>query len=142
MAKHKLDLRENAAGSFDEAFTKCREGFGGNGSGFKFAILHLPHSLDLLFKHYISQVHPLLLYKNPFSKNLEREQTIRMWEAVQFLANDGRPLDKEFLADLEWLKKLHNQIEHYAFDRDVPTVRKTMGRLVQAIDDGSSRCWL
>ena len=135
MAKHKLDLRENAVDSFNEALNKYREGLAGNSAAFKFAILHLAHSLELLFKYYVSKSHPLLIYKNPFSKNLSKEQTIGLWDAVQFLANEGHPLDKAFYADLDWLKKLRNDIEHYAFDMDVPTVRKTMGRLVQAIDE-------
>jgi hypothetical protein len=133
MAKHKLDLRENAIDSFNEALSKYREGLSGNRAAFKFAILHLAHSLELLFKYYVSKSHPLLIYKNPFSKNIVKEQTIGLWDAVQFLANEGHTLDKPFYADLEWLKKLRNDIEHYAFDMDVPDVRKAMGRLVQAI---------
>lgn len=135
MAKHKLDLRENAVDSFNESLTKYREGLAGNVKAFKFAILHLSHSLELLFKYYVSKSHPLLIYKNPFSKTIHKDATIGLWDAIQFLANEGRPLDKTFLADLEWLKKLRNDIEHYAFDMDVPTVRQTMGRLVQAINE-------
>lgn len=135
MAQHKLDLRENAVDSFNESLNKYREGLKGNGAAFKFAILHLSHSLELLFKYYVSKAHPLLIYKNPFSKNLSKEQTIGLWDAVQFLANEGHILEKAFCADLEWLKKLRNDIEHFAFDMDLPTVRKSMGRLVQAITE-------
>lgn len=135
MAKHQLDLRENAVDSFNEALCKYREGLGGNGAAFKFAILHLAHSLELLFKYYVSKAHPLLIYKNPFSKNIAKEQTIGLWDAVQFLVNEGYALDRSFFADLEWLKKLRNDIEHYAFDMDVPEVRRAMGRLVQAISE-------
>ena len=135
MATHKLDLRENAVDSFNEALNKYREGLAGNGAAFKFAILHLAHSLELLFKYYVSKSHPLLIYKNPFSKNIAKEPTIGLWDAVQFLANEGHSLEKSFYADLEWLKKLRNDIEHYAFDMDVPTVRKTMGRIVEAINE-------
>lgn len=135
MAKHKLDLRENAVDSFNEALSKYRDGLGGNGAAFKFAILHLAHSLELLFKYYVSKSHRLLIYKNPFSKNIAKEPTIGLWDAVQFLANEGTPLDKSFYADLEWLKKLRNDIEHYQFDMDVSEVRKAMGRLVQAINE-------
>jgi hypothetical protein len=51
MAKHQLDLKENAVDSFNEALTKYREGLSGNAKAFKFAILHLSHSLELLFKY-------------------------------------------------------------------------------------------
>ena len=65
MAKHKLDLRENSADSCNEALSKYREGLAGNGGAFKFAILHLAHALELLFKSYFAKVHPLLpdIYK-------------------------------------------------------------------------------
>lgn len=133
--KHTLDLRENAADSFDEALTKYREGHSGQAKAFKFAILHLAHSLELLLKYYVSRSHPLLIYKNPFSKDLKKENTIGLWDAVQFLANEGKALEDDFVADLKWIKALRNDIEHYQFDMDVSTVRKTMGRLVQAITE-------
>ncbi|UJB17637.1 MULTISPECIES: hypothetical protein [Lysobacter] len=135
MAQHKLDLKENAIDSFNEALTKYRSGLAGSAKAFKFSILHLSHSLELLFKYYVSQAHPLLIYRNPFSKNIAKEPTIGLWDAIQFLQNEGASLDKDFLSDLAWLKRLRNDIEHYAFDMDLPTARRTMGRMVQAIND-------
>ncbi|WP_145746005.1 hypothetical protein [Variovorax beijingensis] len=135
-ASHKLDLHENALDSFNEALTRFKEGTGGNVKAYKFAIQHLSHSIELLFKSHIAQMHPLLIYKNPFTaKPLDREMTIGLWDAVQFLKNSGDPIGKDFEADLLWLKKLRNEIEHSRFDMDVATVRATMGRLVEAIKD-------
>lgn len=133
-ANHKLDLHENALDSFNEALTRFNEGTGGNVKAYKFAIQHLSHSIELLFKSHIAQIHPLLIYKNPFSaRPLDRELTIGLWDAVQFLKNSGDPINKDFETDLLWLKKLRNEIEHSRFDMDVATARATMGRLVEAI---------
>jgi uncharacterized protein YutE (UPF0331/DUF86 family) len=133
MAVHKLDLLENAIDSFNEALKKYDEGNGGNASSYKFAIQHYAHFLELLFKYYVSQAHPLLIYKNPFSKKLHKENTIGLWDAIQFLKNEGNSIDKDFNNDLEWIKKLRNNIEHHKFEMDTREIRRTLGRLTQAL---------
>lgn len=34
------------------------------------AILHFSHFMELILKYYVTQAHPLLIYKNPFAKSL------------------------------------------------------------------------
>lgn len=135
---HKLDLKENALDSFNEALAKYREGEAGDIKAFKFAILHFSQFLELLFKFHVSEAHPLLIYKNPFSKNITKEATIGLWEAIQFLKNEGKALEPKFISDLEWLKTLRNEIEHFSFEMDVAKVRRTLGRLTQAMNEFSS----
>lgn len=133
MAKHELDLLPNALDSFNEALSKYRAAEAGDPRSYKFAILHFAHFLELLFKHYVTQAHPLLIYKNPFAANLEKQQTIGLWEAVQFLRNEGHKIEPSFKKDLEWIKDLRNNIEHYKFTMDLSEVRATLGRLTQAL---------
>lgn len=133
MAKHELDLLPNAVDSFNEALTKYRAAEAGDARAYKFAILHFSHFLELLFKHYVTQAHPLLVYKNPFAPNLEKQQTIGLWEAIQFLHNEGHKIEPSFKKDLEWLKNLRNNIEHHKFTMDLAEVRTTLGRLTQAL---------
>jgi formate dehydrogenase maturation protein FdhE len=135
MKIHKLELLENAIDSFNEALAKYKEGLQGNIKAYKFAILNFSHFLELLFKYYVSQSHELLIYKNPFSKHIERESTIGLWEAIQFLKNEGKTITPEFFRDLEWLKTLRNKIEHHKFEMDIPEVRRTLGRLTQALNE-------
>jgi hypothetical protein len=90
MAKHKPDLRENAIDSFNEALNKYREGLRGNRATFKLTILHLAHSLELLFKYYVSKSHSLLIYKNPSARTSRKSKRSGIWDAVRFLANEGR----------------------------------------------------
>lgn len=133
MSEHKLDLLSNALDSFNESLSKYRAGQDGDARAYKFAILHFAHFLELLFKHYVTQAHPLLIYKNPFAANLDKQQTIGLWEAVQFLQNEGHDFDAEFKSDLAWLKQLRNNIEHQHFQMDLPQVRNTLGRLTRAL---------
>jgi hypothetical protein len=133
--EHELDLLENAVDSLNEALRKYQEGLKGDLRAYKFAILHFAHFIELLFKYYVTQSHPLLIYKDPFSKNIKKEKTIGLWEAVQFLKNEGKDVDPSFFSDMEWLKKLRNDIEHHKFTMNVAEVRRAIGRLTQSVID-------
>jgi len=133
--KFELDLLQNAMDSLREALSKFSEGSVSNISAYKFSVLHFSHFLELLFKYHVSESHPLLIYKNPFSKKIEKENTIGLWDAIQFLRNEGKEFSSDFSKDLEWLKKLRNDIEHHKFEMNVLDVRRTLGRLIRATDE-------
>lgn len=133
--EHELGLLENAVDSLNEALRKYQEGSGGDIRMYKFAILHYSHFIELLFKYYVTESHPLLIYKNPFSNKIKKERTIGLWDAVQFLKNEGKEIDSSFFNDMEWLKKIRNEIEHYKFTMDVAEVRRVIGRLTISIID-------
>ncbi len=136
MTIHTLDLFENAVDSLVEALHKFREGENGDDKAYKFAVLHTTHFLELLLKHHVAKKHPLLIYTNPFSKKLDTAKTIALWDAVNFINNESEgALDQELIADLEWLKKLRNEIEHHKFEMDLENVRITMGRIYQAVKE-------
>jgi hypothetical protein len=129
---HELGLLENALDSLNEALRQFQAGENGAARSYKFAVLHFTHSLELLFKYYVTQSHPLLIYKNPFSKSMEKENTIGLWDAVQFLKNEGKHISADLSKDLEWIKQLRNNIEHHKFEMNVHEVRKALGRLIRA----------
>jgi hypothetical protein len=130
--KHKLDLLGNAYDSLNEGLRKFHEGGRGTTNAYKFAVLHVAHFVELYFKQEVVRRHPLLIYKNPFARRIADERTIGLWEAMQFLENDGVVLPASLRPDLEWLKKLRNDIEHSHFEMDLPEVRRTIGRLIRA----------
>lgn len=132
---YKFDLLQNAVDSLREALVKFSEGSNTNARAYKFAVLHFSHFLELLFKYHVAQSHPLLIFKNPFSKKIEKENTIGLWDAIQFLKNEGKEFSKDFNKDLDWLKKLRNDIEHHKFEMNVLEVRRTLGRLIRATDE-------
>ena len=131
---HQLDLLDNALDSLAEALAKFEEGDSGEPNAYKFAVLHMAHFIELVFKHHIAEKHPLLIYKEPFSQKLDRNKTITLWDAVNFINNEATDtISKGFRADLEWLKRLRNEIEHHKFTMDVPQVRITIGRLFRSV---------
>lgn len=134
MARIELDLLENAIDSLNEALAKYQQGLDGNDKAFKFCVQHLSHFLELVLKYYVTQSHPLLIYKNPFAKEITAEsQTIGLFEAINFLKNEGHEIPEKFEADLRWLKKLRNNIEHYKFSMKPEEVQDTVGRLMSAV---------
>mgnify|MGYP003664343330 CR=1 FL=1 len=137
MKKHSLDLLENAVDSLEEALKKYNEGEAGNYKSFKFSILHLSHFIELIFKHHISSQHRLLIYKNPFAQNLDESKTISFWDSVNFISHETGEIgpNTEFRRDLNWLKNLRNDIEHYKFEMEVDEVRETIGRIFLSLQE-------
>jgi DNA-directed RNA polymerase subunit RPC12/RpoP len=134
MTIHGLELFDNALDSLAEALSKFEEGDEGDYKSYKFAVLHMAHFIELIFKYHIASKHPLLIYKDPFAKKLDKNKTITLWEAVNFINNEAPDtVSSGFHSDLEWLKRLRNDIEHYKFTMDVPQVRRTIGRLFRSV---------
>lgn len=133
---HKLDLLDNAMDSLEEALKKFEEGDAGDQKAYKFCVLHMAHFIELIFKHHITEKHPLLIYTNPFVENLKpaTAKTIGLWEAVNFINNEEKDaVAGDFKKDLDWLKRLRNDIEHHKFEMDVPAARVTIGRLFRSV---------
>ena len=100
--KHKLDLLGNAVDSLNQGLKLYIEGRDGTVGAYKFAVLHLSHYLELLFKHAVAEEHRLLIYKKPDSKSLSTEATIGLWGALNILRNVGHSFDEQLLKDLKW----------------------------------------
>ena len=135
MSVHELDLLDNALDSLAEALVKYKEGREDqNPKAYKFAVLHMSHFVELIFKYHLAEKHPLLIYTNPFAPKVDKNKTIGLWEAVNFINNEkSDALSQDFKTDLEWLKKLRNQIEHHKFVMDVDEVKTTIGRLFRSL---------
>lgn len=133
---HMLDLLDNAMDSLEEALKKFEEGDAGDQKAYKFCVLHMAHFIELIFKHHITEKHPLLIYANPFAPKIDpaTAKTIGLWEAVNFINNEDKDaVAGDFKKDLEWLKRLRNDIEHHKFEMDVATARITIGRLFRSV---------
>jgi exonuclease VII small subunit len=134
MSEVEFDLFDNAIDSLNEALEKFEEGKAGDEKAFKFCVKHLSHFLELILKYYVTQSHPLLIYKNPFAKLINEEsQTIGLYEAINFLKNEGCDISAKFEKDISWLKKLRNSMEHHKFSMNVREVEETVGRLMSAV---------
>lgn len=133
MSRIELNLLENALDSFNEALRQYDRAEAGEHKAFKFCIQSLSHFFELALKYYVTRSHTLLIYKNPFAKEIkDSSPTIGLFEAVNFLKNEGIELPLDFLTDLNWLKELRNKIEHHKFKMNVSEAKETVGRLVHA----------
>jgi hypothetical protein len=130
-----LNLLQNATDSLNEALSKYQQGENGDPKAFKFAIGHLNHFIELIFKHHIQEIHPLLIYKNPFAHRIEKDKTIGFWEALNFINNESDCISQEFREDLKWIKGLRNSIEHHEFTMDTQKVKDTCGRVFKALKE-------
>ena len=140
MATHTLDLLENALDSLAEARAKFEAGDAGDQKAYKFAVLQMAHFVELIFKHHIASKHSLLIYKDPFSKSVDKNKTITLWDAINFINNENSDaISIDLRSDLEWLKRLRNEIEHHKFTMDVAQVRTTLGRLFRSVIDFRKR---
>lgn len=129
-----FDLLDNAVDSLNEALSKYQEGIDGDEKAYKFCVQHLAHFLELILKYYVTKSHHLLIFKNPFAKEINSEsQTIGLYEAINFLKNEGHDISEKFEKDIKWLKKLRNNIEHHKFSMEVAEVEDTIGRLMSAV---------
>lgn len=134
--KHELNLFDNSVDSLNEALSQYNNADIKTPKTYKFAILLFSQSIELLFKYYVSTQHKLLIYKNPFSKkiSLGKETTITLWDALQFIKNDGSIINSKTIKDIEWIKELRNNIEHYQFSMDIREVRLIISRLLSSLD--------
>ena len=139
MSTLKLNLLDNAIDSLDEALKKYQAAQEGDAKAYKFCVLHLSHFFELVFKHYVAQISPLLVYKTPSQKITVDSFTITLDGAVVILENNGHQFCPNFKTDLNWFKKLRNSIEHHTFDMDLNLVNDTIGRLVKAFDSEQER---
>ena len=139
MTLHKMNIFENAIDSLNEALYKytLSKQESGNARDLKFAILHASHFVELLMKSYIYEINPLLIYKNPFAKDISKQKTIDIWDAINFIENlEGEDFFDdmyfEFRKNIVWLKGLRNEIEHFEFELDEDQVKVNIGRIIES----------
>lgn len=123
-----LDLKKNAFDSINEALIKIEKADRGELREFKFAILHFTHFLELLLKFRIFNINEALIYKGVFSENLRKDRTITLAESTNFLLNCGL-LHKGFAHDINKIKEIRNEVEHYSVKIDTHEVRLLIARL-------------
>jgi len=165
--EYRLDIKENALDSFNEALAKFEQGESGELRHYKFAILHLSHFLELVLKLYVASVDKNLVFSKCY-KHVEKrakKEAINLLQSYQLLCSEGfdfealltnvpHPhtitldqalefskcekcgvtgvdfVDVDFCNDIEWLKGLRNNIEHYQFRLPPKEVRLCISRLV------------
>lgn len=123
-APYTLNLLENALDSLNEGLTQFRAFEAGRVRASKFAVLHFSHYLELLLKHCVATFDEEEIWIRPgFSK-----EAIACIETL--VDKFGVKIRASFKTDLQWFKKLRNNVEHYEFALDVEEVRGAIARLL------------
>lgn len=165
-----LNIKSNALDSLNESLAKYEQGVNGTHSAFKFAILHLSHCAELLFKMYLQTHDPHLVFTrcyrevekrakkdkvslvtacevmleegvsfeekikgvhNPHTVTMDMALNVAKCEVCQITENLF--VDADFVDDVNWMKGLRNQIEHYQFSLSVVECRIAIGRIVRGL---------
>ncbi|WP_407506249.1 hypothetical protein [Acinetobacter baumannii] len=72
--KLKLDIKSNAIDSFNEALAKFKSAQEGDSRGYKFAILHLSHTIELILKMYLQSLDENLVFSKCYAAVTKRNK--------------------------------------------------------------------
>jgi hypothetical protein len=130
-------LRQNALDSMEEALKKFQEGLDGSEKSLKFSILNISHFVELSFKYFISKINQIFIYEKPCAEKLNNTKTISFWDSINLYKNLNPNnldimYDKElrFIENMNWLKKIRNEIAHNEFEMDIEHTRNNLGRIL------------
>ncbi len=128
--EHKLSLFDNAIDSLNESLSLFESANSKGIRRYKFAVLNFCHFTELLFKHFASLIEP---EKILYTTKKGETKSITFWEALQILDSNNSGIDKDLKNDLEWIKKVRNDIEHYEFAFTTSEVELFSGKILNAV---------
>ncbi len=105
-----MKLYENALSSLHEGLRCWKQGEDGNQERYKFAILHISRFFELALKYTVCQMHPLLIFKKPYSKNLDDAITISPQEAFYIIKNSATDSLGDITFDDDEIKPLYRSL--------------------------------
>ena len=79
---------------------------------FKYAVLHIFHSIELFFKARLAREHSTLIYEKP-EKTGADHRTVNFDTLIARLKSCGVMLEEQAVGSLFELRKIRNRIEHH-----------------------------
>lgn len=130
----KLDLLGNAKSSLTHAVVHLTDNNSLTIDDYKYAILDIVHSIELLFKEKLKRVHPSFMWRNVDKYPNKEAYTVTLDDAKQRLMRiAGVTFTEKHLDNIESIKKLRNEIEHYEFEIDETSAKTHIGRMLSFI---------
>lgn len=137
-------LFDSTLASLNEGLMCWKQGEGGDKTRYQFAILHISRYFELSLKYAVFTMHPLLVFKKPFSKNLNEAATITPEEAFYIIKN-GKvdslgdiDFQEEEIKPLIELKKVRNALEHFVIDLKPEEVKEHIVLFLETASDLTS----
>jgi hypothetical protein len=109
-----LSLEENAYSFLNQSLKHFRKSTR-SVQEWPFALLHLTQSLELLLKHVLERVNPILIYKDIDEPNPEK-QTVSLEQALKRLENLRVAIDEKERVVIRRAALKRNLIVHYRFE--------------------------
>lgn len=130
----KLDLIGNAKSSLHHAVDHLTENQLSTVDDVKQAILSVTHVIELLFKEKLRQSHEAFVWKNIDKFPSKEAYTVSLDEAKNRLLNIcGVKFTKDHIRNIESIKKIRNEIEHYQFEIEKNEADVQIGRMMSFV---------
>lgn len=135
-----LGLFENAIDSLECALENYEKAVGDENSQekhFKQSLLNIGLYVELSFKFFISEFHPLLIYKDAFSDKKKLDKTISLDESINFMFRDDKYKDfqtTDFKRHLKSLQDIYNQVKHHKLKTELRQFNLWTGEVLYVID--------
>jgi len=94
-----------------------------------FAVVHAMIAVELLLKERLKRIHPVLIYENIDSKNLDRAKTVSMGDVPRRLTNLDVQLDLNDVELIHLLRQWRNDVVHHMPGFDLETAKHKLVRL-------------
>lgn len=124
--KLRMSLLENAYDSINESLRKTIEAEA-DLKAWKFALLLMVQSIELLMKERLFRGHPLLVYEDVD----RRTRTVSLARALTRINSLGVALTPNEVANVEKAIRLRNEIQHYEFEVTVADATNLYSRLFE-----------
>ncbi|MCI1220030.1 MAG: hypothetical protein LKF99_05820 [Bifidobacterium sp.] len=122
-----LSMRENAYDSLNEALLKSEEASDTNPIPWKYAVLHIAQTLELMFKQRLYDEYPLLLW----TKLQPGTHTVTLEESIVRLKYAGIAFDSDDENRLKQTIKWRNAITHYNVDLQIEEIQTCFALLFE-----------
>ena len=130
----KLNLLENAKSSLHHAVLHLSDKKIITVDDYKYAIRDVVHAIELLFKEKLKRVHPAFMWRDVDKYPNEEAYTVTIDEAKNRLAKIANVnFTQKHKENIESIKKLRNEIEHYEFEIDETLAKTHIGRMLSFI---------
>jgi hypothetical protein len=130
----KLDLLGNAKSSLRHAVEHLTSTTELSTDNYKFAITSIVHAIELIFKEKLKRVHPAFMWRNVDKYPNKEAHTVSINEALRRLIKIADvKLENPQAINIESIKKLRNEIEHYEFEIVEQTAKTHIGRMLSFI---------
>lgn len=127
-----LSLEDNAIDSLIHAVEHFLDEDEDRPTNVKYAILHVFHAVELFLKAKLASINPDLIFDKP--KKDGTQYTIGLDKAIKCIEEQGVVLSELDKENLDILRKVRNEIEHYKFLGNRKQVKEYVGRAMYFLE--------